>query len=568
MLPELFKERMRRMLGEEYGVFLESLGEARSRALRLNALKKGVDGYSAASKYTAGVGSGVDGKHGAANGGIMADGCGKGQGSIDTGFAHLTKVTWAENCCYYREMDQPGRHPLHDAGVYYIQEPSAMAPAELLDVKPGERVLDLCAAPGGKSTQIAAKLQGQGILVCNEIHPVRAKILSENIERMGICNACVTNETPERLAEFFPGYFDKVLVDAPCSGEGMFRKNEAACDEWSPENVELCAQRQDGILDQAARMLRPGGKLVYSTCTFAPEEDEGSIVRFLGRHREFVILPVEKERIGLADCDGSAAYLECGMSGEAVTGSEALDFHLERTLRMWPQRIRGEGHFAALLKKDCGLAAADWREKAMGTEYGAEKPMRLKEGKQERPIERKQLRYPKRPAKGTQREQDKETEALFSFCDENIRFPVSVKKAGESGLFSEIGRMVGMGEEVRQIRFGDHVYLVPEGMPSLSGLKVLRPGLHLGEWKKNRFEPSHALALALPPEYAAHVWDLDSRDPLAEAWLKGQTFPAEGEKGWYLICVEGFSIGWGKLAGGIMKNHYPIGLRRKDFRES
>ena len=189
MLPELFKERMRRMLGEEYGVFLESLGEARSRALRLNALKKGVDGYSAASKYTAGVGSGADGKHGAANGGIMADGCLKGQGSIDTGFAHLTKVTWAENCCYYREMDQPGRHPLHDAGVYYIQEPSAMAPAELLDVKPGERVLDLCAAPGGKSTQIAAKLQGQGILVCNEIHPVRAKILSENIERMGICNA-------------------------------------------------------------------------------------------------------------------------------------------------------------------------------------------------------------------------------------------------------------------------------------------------------------------------------------------------------------------------------------------
>ena len=154
-----------------------------------------------------------------------------------------------------------------------------MAPAELLDVKPGERVLDLCAAPGGKSTQIAAKLQGQGILVCNEIHPVRAKILSENIERMGICNACVTNETPERLAEFFPGYFDKVLVDAPCSGEGMFRKNEAACDEWSPENVEICAQRQDGILDQAARMLRPGGKLVYSTCTFAPEEDEGSIDR-------------------------------------------------------------------------------------------------------------------------------------------------------------------------------------------------------------------------------------------------------------------------------------------------
>lgn len=569
MLPELFKKRMQQMLGEEYTPFLEGFGEQHCQALRLNALKKGLDGRSAAGRYGAGKDGDVYEKQ-----------------NVGNVFAHLTKVPWAENGYYYQPEDQPGKHPFHEAGVYYIQEPSAMAPAELLDVKPGERVLDLCAAPGGKSTQIAAKLLGRGILVCNEIHPARAKILSENIERMGICNACVTNETPERLAEFFPGYFDKVLVDAPCSGEGMFRKNEAACDEWSPENVKLCAERQDGILDQAARMLRPGGKLVYSTCTFAPEEDEGTIVRFLSRHREFTVLPLEKERIGLAGCDGSAEYLEYGTSGEAVTGVEGHDFHLERTFRMWPQRVCGEGHFAALLQKDGGLAAEAWGERAAGSESSAEEPGSLMEGKRENPgrlieerirspkrFREKQLRNPKRQTNGLQREPDKEIEAMIAFCDENIRFSNRTEnigntgKTGENSLFSEIGRALGMGEEVRHVRFGDNVYLVPAEMPSLSGLKVLRPGLHLGELKKNRFEPSHALALALPPESAMHVWNLDSSDPLAAAWLMGQTFPAEGEKGWYLICVEGFSLGWGKLAGGIMKNHYPIGLRRRDMKE-
>lgn len=581
MLPEAFRERMQRMLGKEYEAFSEAFGGERCQALRLNALKKGMDGRSAAERF----------------GGV--------QRSNGEDFAHLTKVPWAENGYYYQPEDQPGKHPFHEAGLYYIQEPSAMAPAELLDVRPGERVLDLCAAPGGKSTQIAAKLQGRGILVCNEIHPARAKILSENIERMGICNACVTNETPERLADFFPGYFDKILVDAPCSGEGMFRKNEAACEEWSLENVKLCAKRQDKILDQAARMLRPGGKLVYSTCTFTPEEDEGSIVRFLRRNRAIFVLPIEKERLGLAGCDGSAEYLAEGVTGdnqgfegqadsdreginreppEGVTADagfrmlrgsegevsykEGYDMQLERTLRMWPHQTRGEGHFAALLQKEGGVAAEEGRESLVSsvngfTEQGStitRAQCNRKTGTES--AAEKRFRNPKRSAKGTQREPDQETEALTSFCKENIRFSASLKRAGGNGLFSEIGRAVGMGEDVRPVRFGDNLYLVPTGMPSLDGLKVLRPGLHLGEWKKNRFEPSHALALALPPEFAKHVWNLDSRGSLADMWLKGQTFPAEGEKGWYLICVDGFSIGWGKLAGGAMKNHYPIGLRR------
>ena len=169
-----------------------------------------------------------------------------------------------------------------------------MTPVSYLGAQPGEKILDLCAAPGGKSTQIASYMKNEGLLVCNEIHPARAKILSENVERMGIKNALVTNEAPEKLSELFGAYFDRILVDAPCSGEGMFRKNEESRGEWSLENVRLCADRQDTILDCADLMLRPGGRLVYSTCTFAPEENEGSVARFLERHPEYEIVKVEK----------------------------------------------------------------------------------------------------------------------------------------------------------------------------------------------------------------------------------------------------------------------------------
>lgn len=467
MLPEAFLERMRQMLQEEYGEFLASYDCEKHQALRLNGLKYALGGACATE---------------------LSDG---------EGFAGLSPVPWAENGYYYAPGDQPGKHPYHEAGLYYIQEPSAMAPAELLGVKPGERVLDLCAAPGGKSTQLAAKLQGRGFLLCNEIHPARAKILSENVERMGIRNACVTNEAPAHLAGLFPGFFDKVLVDAPCSGEGMFRKNEAACEEWSPENVALCAARQDEILDCAAGMLRPGGSLVYSTCTFAPAENEGSISRFLTRHPEFFVIKIEKSPFGEADCDGVPAYIDCPAEG------------LEGTLRLWPHRVRGEGHYAALLGKAgetvCGAPPAN------GYAVGIA---------------------------------ERELGEYAEFAREHLQGGIQV--AGE-GCF---------------IRFGDNLYQVPEGMPSLKGLRVLRPGLHIGEIKKKRFEPSHALALAMRPEEAGHVLNLDSSDARVRAYLEGQTFPAEGEKGWYLICVDGFSLGWGKLAGGIMKNHYPKGLRR------
>lgn len=433
---------MKNMLGDEYEAFLASYDHEKYQALRVNTLKGDLEQLRSNAPF------------------------------------HLEPVPWAENGFYYEGQDQPGKHPYHEAGVYYIQEPSAMLPASLLEACPGEKILDLCAAPGGKSTQIASAMQGDGLLICNEIHPSRAKILSENVERMGIRNAMVTNETPQKLAETFPDYFDKIIVDAPCSGEGMFRKNEEACEQWSEENVQMCADRQDEILDCAAVMLRPGGRIVYSTCTFAPLEDEGSVERFIGRHPDFTLL---------------------------------------KDMRLWPHKIKGEGHYAAILQK-AGAVTEGYQ--CLGRN-GLEKGI---------PVDNKMFQ--------------KECGDYLAFEKEFLK--VSLQKV--------------MGGNY--LKFGDQLYLCPPQMPSTKGLKVLRPGLHLGTMKKNRFEPSHALALALKPEYVGFSYDLSADSREAQGYLNGLTFPAEGDKGWYLITVDGYSMGWGKLAGSMMKNHYPKGLRK------
>ena len=474
MLPQSFTERMQGLLESEYEEFLASFEHEKYQALRLNPLKK--DDMSVITE------------------------------KVKQTF-QLQPVPWAENGYYYTKEDQPGKHPWHEAGLYYIQEPSAMAPVTLLSPQPGERILDLCAAPGGKSTQIASAMKGEGLLVTNEIHPARAKILSENVERMGIRNACVLNETPEHLADIFEEYFDRILVDAPCSGEGMFRKNEVACEEWSPENVQLCADRQDGILECAARMLVPGGRLVYSTCTFAPAENEGSISRFLAMHENSRLSPSIK---GTGDPGRLRRY--SGLCGEIRRR------HYGGTLRLWPHKLRGEGHYAAVLQK---------KGEASGR-LSAGECHRTREGNPTKNLTKDWAEY-------------------FNFAKETFSEEQTIK----AGLCTA-------GEGF--LAFGDNLYRMPERMPGLKGQKVLRPGLHLGTLKKNRFEPAHALALALRPEDVKHVWKLSEEE--AAAYLKGQTFSAEGEKGWYLICMDGCSLGWGKLAGGVMKNHYPKGLRK------
>lgn len=378
-----------------------------------------------------------------------------------------------------------------------------MAPAAYLEAKPGEHVLDLCAAPGGKATQIASNMQNEGILVCNEIHAARAKILSENVERMGIRNALVTCEAPQRLAELFGGYFDRILVDAPCSGEGMFRKNGEACAEWSPENVRLCAERQDGILDCADRMLCPGGRMVYSTCTFAPAENEGSVARFLARHPDYRILEVRKYD-GMADGVPAWAYY-----GEAEKEGDPVNA-LSHTIRLFPHQIEGEGHYLAVLQKQ-GEAPDGYRAF---------------------------------PANGLQKgSRAEEVKEFLQFLQETLDTDLTADAQG------------------RLLRFGGQLYLMPEDMPSIQGLRALRAGLHLGTLKKNRFEPAHALALALRKEDVRRAMELGSEDR-ARAYLGGMTLNHDGEKGWYLMTYQGYSIGWGKLAGQVMKNHYPKGLRK------
>lgn len=456
MLPIEFQKRMQDMLKEEYEEFLKSYEKPRFHGLRRNPLKIEEKEFLEQMPFM------------------------------------LTPVPWSVHGYYYKKEEQPGKHPFHEAGLFYIQEPSAMSVVEYLEVKPGEQVLDLCAAPGGKTTQIAGFLRGKGLLVCNEPHPQRARILSENVERMGVKNALVTNEMPDRLAELLPEFFDKILVDAPCSGEGMFRKNEEAPKEWSPENVIMCANRQDEILDEAAKMLRKGGRICYSTCTFAPAENEDCMARFLIRHPEFHLIEVEKKD-----------KMSWGNPSYAAREAKGL----EKTLRLWPHKLDGEGHFIAVLEKE-GVLDTNIHPLPL---KGEEKVLKEKEYKE-----------------------------YLEFAQEFLRVTT----------------------EKRLFLFGEQLYAMPENMPSLKGLKVLRPGLHLGTIKKKRFEPSHALALALKPEEAVNTWDLKADSPQIRQYLSGQTFPAEGKKGWYLITLEGYSIGWGKLAGGIMKNHYPKGLRK------
>lgn len=442
-LPTDFTNRMQAMLGADYNAFIKTYDDERAYGLRYNPLKIDKDTVTE-------IVSAVE-----------------------------ESVPWAKEGFYYNPKLQPGKSPLHEAGAYYIQEPSAMSAAELLGVEPGDIVCDLCAAPGGKSTQIAGKLMGKGLLISNEYYSSRAKILSQNIERMGIRNAVVINESTDHVAELFPEFFDKVMVDAPCSGEGMFRKDEAACGEWSLEQVKVCADRQAEILDNAAKILKPGGVMVYSTCTFSMEENEETVRTFLERHPEYSIeKPAIHEKLvsaGFAERDGM--------------------------YRLWPHKLKGEGHFAVRLVRAEDAEAYEYKRK---------------------------------PLTGTAKKQD------LKYFEEFAEKALKIKPQGE------------------YIMFGDSIYLVPEEMISLKGIKVERAGLKLGCNKKNRFEPDHALALALRPEEAKQVTEL--AEP--EKYLRGETVGCEYDSGWTLVTVNNISLGWGKAQNGVLKNHYPKGLRR------
>ena len=450
-LPEAFKNKMKALLGSEAEAFLASFNSKRTAGLRINPLKIDKKEWERINPFP------------------------------------LQAIPFTENGYYYPyEEIEPGKHPYHYAGLYYIQEPSAMFVASQLDARPGEKILDLCAAPGGKSTQIAAAMQGEGLLICNDIHPQRARALSENVERLGVTNAIVLNERPEHLAAAFPGYFDKILVDAPCSGEGMFRKDPVAIEYWSQDHVIACRQSQLTILKAAYELLREGGILVYSTCTFSPEENEQVIEQILQLYPDLNLIEIQKTS---------------GIDSGRVDWTKTSLQDVEKCARLWPHKLQGEGHFVAKLQKTA--PSVKIRQKKRG-----KKSYKVKE--------------------------------FQAFCDDYLK----------DVTFASY----------RQI--GNHLYVIPDSCPDLRGLKVIRWGLHLGELKKNRFEPNHALALALKKEQANQVLELSSQK---EEWLhyvKGLTLAGTGRfSGWVLITVDGFPIGWGKEAGGMVKNFYPKGLR-------
>ena len=477
-LPIEFEKKMKAFLGNEWDDFLYSYDNNRFQALRFNTLK--VQSPEERMRILKVLG-------------ISSD----------------KKVSWADEAYYFDENVRPGKHPYHEMGLYYIQEPSAMSAAALLAPKPGMRVLDLCAAPGGKSTQLATYLGDSGLLVSNEINTQRSRILSQNIERMGIKNAIVTNEDSFVLASHFPGFFNAIQVDAPCSGEGMFRKLPEAIEQWSMENVAICAARQKEILDNAAVMLKPGGVIVYSTCTFSKEENEDVIEYFLERHP---------------------------------------DFTLEEMERFWPHKVDGEGHFVAKLVRRGGV-------NELGADYDVCEDSCNKVEDTGLKVDRK--------TKKNKNSKNRKNETKPALTKENMKL---LSEFLDETISEDVAAWI---KNSRLVMFGEQLYRLPDMEADIKGLKVQRAGLHIGEFKKQRFEPSHSLALALKLNDAKNLVKLTCDNPQTIGFFNGQSVvlsdeqTAECKKGWALVCVDGYTAGWGKVNGTQVKNHYPKGLRNK-----
>ncbi len=450
-LPKAFLERMATLLGPEFPAFLAALTQAdRSYGLRVNTLKLSPQAFQQISPWP------------------------------------LEPIPWVPEGFYYPPEARPGPHPYFYAGLYYIQEPSAQAVGVLANPQPGERVLDLAAAPGGKTTHLAAQMQGQGLLIANEVDPNRLRGLLENVERWG-ASLAVVSAPLKRLAERWEGWFDRVVLDAPCSGEGMFRKDPEVVRHWGPGAPARAARVQKELIRAAGHLVRPGGWLVYSTCTFAPEENEQVVVELL--HQGGWVL--EEARHSPLFAPGVPAWGD---------GNPAL----VRTARLWPHRLRGEGHFLALLRKTEGSAASP----------PLEHPAPL----------------------------GREVRALWqAWQAAHLETPIEGEVLERAG----------------------HLYWLPPGLPSLAGLRAPAPGLYLGEARTGqrkgagRFLPGKPLAHFLKPSQAGPRLLLSPDDPRALAFALGQPIPAEGPDGWWLVglktAVGDFSLGWGRRKGGVMR---------------
>ncbi len=439
LLPQEFKIKMKKMLNEEFETFLDCYQKPHYRGIRLNPLKCDIKTLEEAVPFSI-------------------------QPAPFSPFSYYIPAG----------AEKIGSLPMHHAGAFYSQEPSAASAVTVLNPQPGEVLLDLCAAPGGKSTQIAALLGGRGLLWSNEVVRSRASILISNFERCGVADAVVSSCHPEVLCTALSGYFDKVLVDAPCSGEGMFRRDDQAILDWSQAHVEACAVRQLAILESAMLALKQNGTLVYSTCTFSPEENEGVVSAFLARHSDFELV-------------------DCGQSfGRSAS--------LEGARRIFPMD-GGEGHFVAAMKR----------------------------------------------------------------LSPNERYtqPYVNKKVDKSDLADDLYRQIFKARRTRSIeQIGNSFLLLPEILPDIKNLGVIRAGVMLGEAKTNRAEPAHAAFMASKPQELNQVVNLahDSRE--IAAFLRGEEIEVDaGLRGFAGVAVDGVITGFGKCSNGRLKNHYPKGLR-------
>ncbi len=455
-LPKQFEEKMKDLLKEEFDEYIACYEEPRYYGLRVNTGKISTEEFEKICPF------------------------------------EIRPIPWIENGYYYDgDVVAPSKHPYYFAGLYYLQEPSAMTPANRLPIEPGDKVLDVCAAPGGKATELGAKLRGEGVLVANDISNSRAKGLLKNIEVFGIGNVLVVSEEPGKLEDYFPEYFDKILIDAPCSGEGMFRKDKKMVKAWEEHGPEFFCNIQKSIVLQAARMLKPGGMMLYSTCTFDGRENEGMIEHLISNYPEFQIMEMKSY-------DGFVK----GMPELTVTKDESF----KKTVRIFPHKMQGEGHFLALLQKGEKVSNAELSD--------------AKKGRKKLPEDLENFL--------------KDIDWTF----DTSRFDIH----------------------------GERVYYMPENIPDVKGVRFLRTGLLLGELKKNRFEPSQALAMCLKKEEYKKILDFSVEDERITRYLKGETLDVDDKvsskaKGWYLVCVDGYPLGFGKLGNGTLKNKYLPGWR-------
>lgn len=447
-LPIAFKEKMEKLLGSEYEDYLASYSLPKYQGLRVNTMKVNIDEWKQINP-----------------------------------FEDLEEVPWCKEGYYYTSS-KPAKHPYYHAGLYYIQEPSAMAPGAYIPIEPGDKVLDLCAAPGGKSTQVAAKLNHTGLLVSNDISNSRAKALVKNLENFGVRRMLVVNEAPEKLATVWHEYFDKILIDAPCSGEGMFRKDENAIKSWETHGIDYCTKLQEGILESASHMLNENGMILYSTCTFSPEENECMIDAFLKKHPEFTVVPLQ------------------GVGGieNGIPEKVGADGSLKGALRLWPHRMKGEGHFVCLLQKNKG------------------------EGRKTKPLENV-----------------KRIKDFKEVCD-------------------FIQKHTFIDTDAPVVEVNDKIYLVAKETPTTKGIRVMRTGMQIGTIKNKRFEPSHMLAISYPIEMYRDVIELED-DEQAMRYLKGETLLIEAKKGYHVVAKDGFPLGFVKSQNGMLKNQYPPSWR-------